>query len=109
MRRRGRRVRSRWWPRSPLPAVDCAQSMRRSARRPSAARVNSEADLMGVLAHDLDRDQGGFGDLLSGIPAVGEDPLDEREDAARSPQKRSAAVAILDARRMRFEDEATSV
>jgi hypothetical protein len=43
------------------------------------------------------------------LPAIGEDPLDEREDAARSPQKRSAAVAILDARRRRFEDEATSV
>jgi hypothetical protein len=43
------------------------------------------------------------------LPAIGEDPLDEREDAARSPQKRSAAVAILDGRRRRFEDEATSV
>src|SRR6185312_3815677 len=74
-----------------------------------APRVNSEADLIGVLTHDLDCDQGGLGDLLSGIPAVGEDALDEREDAARSPQKRSAAVAILDARRMRFEHEATSV
>jgi hypothetical protein len=65
--------------------------------------------LIGVFADDLDRDQGGLGDLLSGVPAIGEDPLDEREDAARSPQKRSAAVAILDVRRMRFEDEATSV
>ncbi len=59
-----------------------------------------------VLAHDLDRDQGGLGDPLASIPAVGEDPLAEREDAARSPQKLSGAVAILDARRMRFEDEA---
>src|SRR5262249_21913607 len=74
-----------------------------------APRVNSESDLIGVLAHDLDRDQGGVGDLVSGIPAIGEDPLDKREDAARSPRKRSAAVAILDARRMGFEDEATSV
>src|SRR5208283_4642886 len=74
-----------------------------------APRVNSEADLIGVLAHDLDRDQRRRGDLLTGIPAVGEDPLDEREDAARSLQKRSAAVAILDARRMRFEHEATPV
>jgi hypothetical protein len=60
-----------------------------------APRVNGEADLIGVLAHDLDRDQGGLGDLLSGVPAVGEDPVDEQEDAARSPQKRSAAVASL--------------
>ena len=75
-------MRNRWWPRSPLRAVDCARSRRRTARRPSA-RVNSEADLIWVLAHDLDRDQRGFGDLLTGTPAVGEDPLDERESAAR--------------------------
>jgi len=74
-----------------------------------APRVNSEANLTGVLAHDLDRDQRGLGDLLAGIPAVGEDPLDEREDAARSPQKRSAAVAILDAGRMGLDDEAAAV
>jgi hypothetical protein len=41
--------------------------------------------------------------------ADGEDPLDEREGAARSPQERFAAVTILDARQMRFEDEAPSV
>src|SRR5277367_373050 len=44
-----------------------------------------------------------------GISAVGEDPLDEREDASRDSQKRSATIAILDARRMRFEHEATPV
>ena len=74
-----------------------------------APRVNSEADLIGVLAHDLDRDQRCRGDLLPGISAVGEDPPDEREDAPRDSQKRSAAVAILDARQMRFEHEATPV
>src|SRR5208282_3857921 len=73
------------------------------------ARVYREADLIGIFAHDLDCDQRGRGDLLTGISAVSEDPLDEREDAARSPQKRSAAVTILDARRMRFEHEAAAV
>jgi hypothetical protein len=38
-----------------------------------------------------------------------EDTLDERKDAARSPQKSSATVAVLDARRMRFEHEPTPV
>src|SRR5208282_4655393 len=74
-----------------------------------AARVYGEADLVGIFAHDLDGDQHGRGDLLTGISAVGEDPLDEREDAARSPQEWSAAVAILDAGRMGFEQEATPV
>ena len=36
-------------------------------------------DLIGILAHDLDRDQRGLRDLLIGIPAVGEDRLDEGE------------------------------
>jgi hypothetical protein len=71
--------------------------------------VNSEADLIGVLAHDLDRDQRGRGDLCPGVSAVGEDLLDEREDAPRDSQKRSAAVAVLDARRVWFEHEATPV
>ena len=44
-------------------------------------RVNSKADLIEVLAHDLDRNQRSLGDLLTGISAVGEDPLDEREGA----------------------------
>ena len=101
-------MRSRWWPRSPL-RVAISPDPREKPFDDPAPRVNGEADLIGVLAYDLHRDQRGFGDLLAGIPAVGEDPLDEREDAARSPQKRSAAVAILDARRMRFEHQATPV
>ena len=45
-----------------------------------APRVNGEADLIGVLAHDLDRDQRGLGDLLTGTPTIGEeDALDEGE------------------------------
>ena len=107
MRRRGRRARSGGLEvlcQSSIAPNPCEEPL-----DDPAPRVNSESDLIGILAHDLDRDQRGLGDLLTGIPAVGEDPLDEREDAARSPQQRSATVAILDACRMRFEDEATSV
>ena len=43
-----------------------------------AAWVYGEADLR-VFAHDLDRDQRGLGDLLSGIPTIGADALDEGE------------------------------
>jgi hypothetical protein len=42
-------------------------------------------------------------------PRVGEDPLNERESAARDSQKRFATVAIMNARRMRFEHEAAPV
>jgi hypothetical protein len=59
-----------------------------------APLVNSEANLTGVLAHDLDRDQRCLGDLLASIPAVGEDPLGEREDAARSPQTPSRSWTL---------------
>ena len=65
--------------------------------------------MVGIFAHDFDGDQRGRRDLLPGISAVGEDALNEWEDAPRDSQKRSAAVAILDARRMRFEHEATPV
>jgi hypothetical protein len=71
--------------------------------------VYGEADLVGTFTHYLHRDQRCGGDPFPGISAVGEDPLDEREDAARKPQKRSATIAILDARRMRFEHESTPV
>ena len=47
-----------------------------------APRDNSEADLIRVFAHDLDRDRRRLGDLLAGIPAVSEELPDEREDAA---------------------------
>ena len=71
--------------------------------------LNGEADLIGVLAHDLDGNQRGLSNLLTRVSAVGEDPLDERENATRSSQKGFAAIAILDARRMRFEHEATPI
>jgi hypothetical protein len=64
-----------------------------------APRVNGEADLIGVLAHDLDRNQCGLGDLLPSISAVGEDALDEREEAPRDSQKRCTTIAILDTSR----------
>jgi hypothetical protein len=44
-----------------------------------------------------------------GISTVGEGALDEREDAPRGSQKRSATIAVLDTRRMRFEHEAAPV
>ena len=44
---------------------------------------DGEADLIGVLAHDLDRNQRGVCDLLTRIPAVCEDALDEWKDATR--------------------------
>src|ERR1700730_12998443 len=47
-----------------------------------ATRVDSKADLIGILAHDLDGDQRGRGDPLTCISAVGKDPLYEWEDAA---------------------------
>ena len=74
-----------------------------------APRLNGEADLVRGLAHDLDRDQGGLSNLLTRISAVGEDPLNKWEDAARGVQKRSAAVTILDARRMWLEHKATPI
>jgi len=43
-----------------------------------APPVNSEPDLIGVLAQDFDGDHRCHGELLTGIPAVSEDPLDER-------------------------------
>ena len=46
-----------------------------------APRVNGEADLVGIFAHDFDRDQRCRGDLFPGISAVGEDALDEWEAA----------------------------
>ena len=62
-----------------------------------------------VLAHNLDSDQRGVCDLLTSISAVSKNALDEWEDAARDAQERSAAIAILDACRVRLEDEATPI
>jgi len=61
-----------------LRVCDFARSTRKPFDDP-APRVNSKADLIGILAHDLDRNQRSLGDLLTGIPAVGEDALNEGE------------------------------
>jgi hypothetical protein len=65
--------------------------------------------LVGIFAHDFDGDQRRRSDLLTGIAAVGEDALNEREDAPRDPQKRSATIAVLDAGRMGLDYEAATV
>jgi hypothetical protein len=74
-----------------------------------ASWLNGEADLIGVFAHNLDSDQRGVCDLLTGITAISENALDEWEDAARDAQERSAAIAILDACWGRLEYEATPI
>jgi hypothetical protein len=83
-------------------------SSEESLDRP-ALRLNSEADLVGVLAHDLDRDDRNLDDLLTRISAVGEDALDEWKNAARGMQKWPAAVAILEARWVRLEYETAPI
>jgi hypothetical protein len=72
-------------------------------------RVYDKADLIGILAYNLDRDQRCPCALFTRISAISEDPLDEREDTTRNSQQRTAAIAILDARRMRFEYEAAPI
>jgi hypothetical protein len=47
-------------------AMVCQPSI--AAFEDPAPRVNSKAAPIGVLAHGLDRDQRGLGDLLAGIP-----------------------------------------
>ena len=54
-----------------------------------APGLDGEADLVGVLANDLDGDGGGAGNPLPGVAAVGEDLRDEgkawREAASTGP------------------------
>ncbi len=96
---------------------------------PSAAIIDSQsvktAEAGGPRGYDAGKkingrkrhalvDTDGRGLVLEPHPANiqdrdGEDPLDEREDVPRYSHKRSAAVAVLDARWMRFEHEATPV
>ena len=108
MRRRGRRARSRWWPRSLLPAVDCVRSTRRTARRPNAAGSRRSRPDRGSCARSRPRSTLPWRPF-PGISAVGEDAVDEREDAPRDTQKRSATIAVLNTRRMRFKHEAAPV
>ena len=67
--------------------------------------VGDRVDMVRIVAHDLDRDQCRFSNFLTQISAIGEDPLDEREDTSRDLQKQSTAVATPDARWMRLEYE----
>src|SRR5207253_9448446 len=64
------------------------------------AWVNRKADLIGVLAHDLDRDAGGGGDARGVISTVGEGGPDERPEAAGSLQERAGPIAVLNVGRM---------
>jgi len=57
----------------------------------------------------LDDDVRGLFDPLVVITAISEDAPDERIQRAGGAKKRSAAVATLDARGMRFEKERTPI
>ena len=50
-----------------------------------------------------------IGDAFAGISAISKDPLDERKQAAGGLQERPAPVAILNAGRVRLDQEATPV
>ncbi len=73
------------------------------------ARVDGEADRIGVLPDDLDDDAGGGGDLLARIAAISKDALDPGEQAARGGQERHGAVAVLDVGRVRLDERGASV
>src|SRR3954463_14958793 len=74
-----------------------------------APGLDGEADLVGVLANDLDGDGGGAGNPLPGVAAVGEDLRDEGKGVARGRQHGPAAVAVLDVGRVRFQHQGTTV
>lgn len=62
-----------------------------------------------ILRDDLDNDVRGLGNPLVVVAAIGEDASHEGIGRARGAKERAAAVTILNARRMRFEDERASV
>jgi hypothetical protein len=62
-----------------------------------------------VIFRTIDDDVRGVRDPLVVVTAVGEDARDERIQGTGGAEQRPAAVAILNARRMRFEQERTSV
>ena len=74
-----------------------------------SARQNSKADLIRALGDDFDDDAGRGGDAFAGISAISKDPLDERKQAAGGLQERPTPVAILNAGRVRLDQEATPV
>ena len=59
------------------------------------SRVDGKTDLIGWLADNLDGDRGRVGDAVSGVCAIGEGALHEREAKTRSSQQRHSTVAIL--------------
>src|SRR6476619_3834721 len=71
--------------------------------------MHGEADLADLLAHDLDDDAGRIRHALGGVGAIGEHPLDERQQSARSPQHRDGAVAVLNRGRMDLQHHASAV
>jgi hypothetical protein len=68
-----------------------------------------EADLIGPLADDLDDDGGGHGDARMIVSGIGEDTFDEGDEGTRGVEQPPAAVAVLDARRVRLQQEAPPV
>src|SRR6202042_1228039 len=73
------------------------------AYAPPAPGMHGKADLASLLAHDLDDDSGRGRHSVGGIGAIGEDPLDEGVQRARSLQQGNGAIAILDRGRMDLE------
>jgi hypothetical protein len=79
-----------------------------------ASRQHGEADLLRQLADDLDddigsHDIGSHGDPLMIVSGIGEDALDEGEERAGGAKRRSTAVAVLDACRVRLDKQATAI
>jgi hypothetical protein len=71
--------------------------------------VDGEADLIALFLDDLDGDVRGGCNALTGITCIGEDALDEGERAPRCSEHRSCAITILDARRVRHQQERSSI
>jgi hypothetical protein len=59
-----------------------------------ATGMDGRADLTGLLADDLDDDAGRIRHALGGVGAIGEHPLNERQQLARCPQQRDSTVTI---------------
>src|ERR1700729_174389 len=74
-----------------------------------APGMHGKADLASLLAHDLDDDSGRGRHSVGGIGAIGEDPLDEGVQRARSLQQGNGAIAILDRGRMDLEYQPSAI
>src|SRR4051812_47425268 len=116
MRHRGRQWPRRWWPRSPPPSRGEVFRQTAIAAEPGeealdhpAPGMHGEADLAKLLAHDLDDDAGRIRHALGGVGAIGEHPLDERQQSARRLQQRDGTVAILHRGRMDLQHHASAI